>query len=259
MSKLDLKNAPGHQVLAAAGKKALRPGGFGATERLFKFAEFRRGETVLELASGLGYTAIRLAKRYGVHVTGIEKNPDNIARARANVSAAGLASQVEILEGDIFHLDQIDKKFDYVLAEAILTMQSDAGKPRILSEIYNCLKPGGKFLSHELRVEGSNADIIRKELSSVIRVNANPLSTDGWLSTVQQANLTVVDYDTGPLTLLNPVAIATEEGLPTLLTIIWNVLTRPVIRQRISAMRQIFSRYRNNLGYMVLVAEKEAQ
>jgi methyltransferase (EC 2.1.1.-) len=53
MSKLDSKNAPGHQVLAAAGKKALRPGGFGATERLFKFAEFRRGETVLELASAL--------------------------------------------------------------------------------------------------------------------------------------------------------------------------------------------------------------
>lgn len=258
MSKLDSKNAPGHQVLAAAGKKALRPGGFGATERLFKFAEFRRGETVLELASGLGYTAIRLAKRYGIHVTGIEKNPDNIARTRANVSAAGLAGQVEILEGDIFHLDQIDQKFDYVLGEAILTMQSDAGKSKILSGIYNCLKPGGKFLSHELRVEGSNSDAIRKELSSVIHVNANPLSTDSWLATVQQANLTVVQYATGPLTLLNPVAIATEEGLPTLLTMVWNVLTRPVIRQRILSMKQIFSRYRNNLGYIILIAKKEA-
>lgn len=33
---INLQTAPGHQVLAAAGKKILRPGGKSATEQLFK-------------------------------------------------------------------------------------------------------------------------------------------------------------------------------------------------------------------------------
>ncbi len=71
----NLKTAPGHVVLTAAGKTVLRPGGCVATEQLFQWANFKPGETVLELASGLGNSAINLAKRYNVQVVGIEKMP----------------------------------------------------------------------------------------------------------------------------------------------------------------------------------------
>ena len=63
---LNFKTAPGHQVLAAAGKKALRPGGYTATEQLFAWADFQPGETVLALAASYGYSALALAQRYGV-------------------------------------------------------------------------------------------------------------------------------------------------------------------------------------------------
>ncbi len=256
MAKLDLKNAPGHQVLATAGKKALRPGGFGATDQLLRFANFQPGETVLELAASFGDTAVRLAKQYGVRVTGIEKNPDSVSRAQANVAAAGLTQQVQIIQGDIFHLEQISEQFDYVLAEAILTMQADAGKAKILRGIYDRLKLGGRFLSHELRVEGANTDTICRELSATIRVNAAPLSKDGWIKVVEQAGFVVENYNIGPMTLLNPSRIAQEEGIPTLLTIAWNVLARPTIRERILSMRETFMRYHSDLGYIVLVARK---
>ena len=58
---LNLTTAPSHVVLAAAGKTVLRPGGRAATEQLLQWANFKRGETVLELASGLGNSAF--AKR----------------------------------------------------------------------------------------------------------------------------------------------------------------------------------------------------
>ena len=54
---LNFQTASGHQILAAAGKKYLRPGGRIATEQLFQWANFQPGETVLELASGFGYSA----------------------------------------------------------------------------------------------------------------------------------------------------------------------------------------------------------
>lgn len=256
-TSLNFKTAPGHQVLAAAGKQALRPGGYTATEKLFAWAEFKPGDTVLELAASFGYSAIALAQRYGLRVVGIEKNPDSVIRARANVAAVGLSDQVQIIEGDIFHLEQISEQFDYVLAEAILTMQSAAGKAKILAGICDRLKPGGQFLSHELRVEGPDTNTIHRELSSTIRVNATPLPAEDWIAACQQAGLTVEQSDTGPMTLLKPGTIVREEGIPTLLTIGWNMLTRPVLRQRILAMRETFLRHSGNLGYVVLTARKD--
>jgi hypothetical protein len=65
---LNFATAPGHQILAAAGKKTLRPGGRKATEQLFTWANFQPGETVLELAASFGESAISLAKRFDVCV-----------------------------------------------------------------------------------------------------------------------------------------------------------------------------------------------
>jgi SAM-dependent methyltransferase len=255
---LNLKTAPGHQVLAAAGKKALRPGGYSATEQLFAWADFQPGETVLELAASFGYSAIALAQRYGVRVVGVEKNPDSVARAQANIAAAGLTDQISIIEGDIFHLEQVAGQFDYVLAEAILTMQSTPGKAKVLAGICDRLKPNGQFLSHELRAEGSDTEAIHRDLSATIRVNAAPLSIEQWLAACQTASLTIEHYNAGPMTLLNPRHIAQEEGVPTLLTMAWNMLTRPILRQRLLAMRDTFIRHKDDLGYVVLCARKSA-
>lgn len=69
----DIQKAPGHQILAATGKKYLRPGGRRVTTQLLAWADFQPNETVLELAASFGYSAITLAQRYGVKVIGIEK------------------------------------------------------------------------------------------------------------------------------------------------------------------------------------------
>ena len=257
-TQLNLKTAPGHQVLAAAGKQILRPGGRAATEKLFAWADFQPGETVLELAASFGYSAIAQAQRYGVRVVGIEKNPDSVARARTNVAAAGLSDQVEIVEGDIFQLEQIAEQFDYVLAEAILTMQSAPGKAKILAGICARLKPNGQFLSHELLVSGPNTAAIHRDLAATIRVNATPLSGDDWIAACQQAGLTVQRYHTGSMSLLNPRCIVQEEGFFTLLAIGWNMLSHPILRQRILSMRQVFNRHGSDLGYIVLCAQKPA-
>ena len=143
-----------------------------------------------------------------------------------------------------------------VLAEAILTMQSAAGKDKILEGICDRLKPGGHFLSHELRVSGSDPKAIHRDLSNTIRVNASPLSAEAWVAACQTAGLTIEQSHTGPMTLLSPRHIAQEEGIPTLFTIGWNMLTRPVLRQRIFSMRDTFQRHGSNLGYIVLRATR---
>lgn len=252
-STLNFQTAPGHQVLAAAGKKILRPGGRAATEQLFQWADFQPGETVLELAASFGISAIALAKRFGVRVVGVEKNPDSVARAQANIQAAGLVGQVEVLEGDIFNLEAISEQFDYVLAEAILTMQSPPGKAKILRSIHDRLKPEGKFLSHELLAR-KHEQQIHSELAAAIRVNATPLSEVNWIAAFEEAGLSVQHHRTGAMGLLNLRQMLRDEGIVDTARIWWNVLTHPTIRSRVLEMRRVFSQYQQELGYIVLAA-----
>ncbi|MFQ4142595.1 class I SAM-dependent methyltransferase [Chlorogloeopsis sp. ULAP02] len=250
---LNYQTAPGHQILAAAGKRYLRPGGRQATEQLFKWANFQPGETVLELASSFGYSAIALAKRYNVKVVGVEKNPESVARARASICAAGLENQVEIIEGDIFHLEAIPGKFDYVVAEAILTMQSPPGKIKILTGIHNKLKPGGKFLCHELLARNKEAEI-HAELAKVIKVNSTPLSETNWINACATAELKVQKQQTGAMALLNLRKMLEDEGISHTMQILWNILTNKSIRERVLEMRRVFQKYHQELGYIIFCA-----
>ncbi|OYD97623.1 SAM-dependent methyltransferase [Nostoc sp. 'Peltigera membranacea cyanobiont' 210A] len=250
---LDFQTATGHEVLAAAGKKYLRPGGRIATEKLFQWANFQPGETVLELGSSFGYSAIALAKNYHVKVVGIEKNPDSVALARANICAAGLENQVEIIEGNIFNLEAIPGKFDYVLAEAILTMQSPLGKAKILAEIHNRLKLGGKFLSHEL-LASDKEEQIHADLARVIRVNSAPLSESKWITAFATAGLQVQKCQTESMNLLNLGRIFQDEGFFNTTRILWNILTQRDIRNRVLEIHQVFHKYQHELGYIISCA-----
>ncbi len=252
---LNFQTATGHQVLAAAGKTALRPGGRTATEQLFEWADFQPGDTVLELASSFGNNAIALAQRYGVRVVGVEKNSDSVARAQANVAAAGLTDQVQIIQGDIFRLDELAEQFDYVLAEAILTMQSPVGKAKVLAGVCDRLKPGGQFLSHELLAR-DRADEIRQALAQVLKVNSSPLSLADWTAAIAQAGLTIQKSQTGAMKLLDWRQVIRDEGWQNSLRILFNVLTQKPIRDRVLAMRRVFRQYQGDLGHILICAER---
>jgi cyclopropane fatty-acyl-phospholipid synthase-like methyltransferase len=255
-AELNLTTAPAHVVLAAAGKTVLRPGGRLATEQLLQWANFKTGETILELASGLGNSAIALAKRYNVQVIGIEKDLNRVAIAQAKARSAGLDHQVQFIQGNIFQLETISTSFDYVLAEAILTMQTPAGKAKVLAGAHDRLKVGGKFLSHELLAH-NHLEALHPDLTQVMRVNATPLPERDWINTFEQAGLTVAQWQIGAMRLLDPVQVLRDEGLIHTAQIAWNILTQPVIRDRVLSMRRVLTQHQQDLGYITLCAVRE--
>lgn len=228
-----------------------------ATQQLLRLANLKPGETVLEVAASFGETAIALSKQFGVRVIGIEKSPDSVVRARANIEAAGVTSLVKVIEGDIFQLDRISEQFDYVLAEAILTMQSPIGKAKALRNIHDRLKPNGRFLSHELMVRSDREAEIHQALAQTLRVNSAPLTEARWIEAFETAGLNVLQYQIGEMGLLDPTRLIKDEGWLDAARFFWNLLTQTQLRQRILAMRKIFQQYKQDLGYITLIAVKE--
>lgn len=247
------KTAPGHQVLAAAGKTVLRPGGQAASQQLFRWANFQPGDTVLELASSFGVSAIALARQFEVKVVGVEQNPESVERSRAAVEEAGLSDRIRFIEASIFNLDEIPEPFDFVLAEAIVTMQGAAGKVKLFQLIRDRLKPGGVFLSHEMKATTQD---VSQSLASSLRVNAQPLTVEDWQKLAQEAGLTIQHQTSGPMDLLDVSRLIQDEGVLGTMKFAANLVRHPELRDRILGMRQVFNHYRSSLGYWLMAAQR---
>ena len=118
------------------------------------------------------------------------------------------------------------------------------------------LQPGGKFLSHELRVN-DREDEIHRALATAIRVNSLPLSATNWIAACETAGLKVLNHQIGTMGLLNPARIIQDEGFRDAIKFCWNVLTRPQLRGRLLTMRRVFKQYERELGYIILRAERK--
>jgi hypothetical protein len=87
-----------------------------------------------------------------------------------------------------------------------------------------------------------------------MHVNATPLPEQDWINTFNAVGLTVTQQQSGAMKLLDPAQILRDEGIMHTVQIAWNLLTQPVIRSRILAIRQVLTQHQQDLGYIAFCA-----
>jgi ubiquinone/menaquinone biosynthesis C-methylase UbiE len=105
--------------LAVLGKRVIHPGGRRSSEELFRRADFRSDQQVLDVGCGVGTSAIAIARQFGAKVTAVDISPIMLSRAHSNVQRTRLSGQVAVRYGDILALDLPDNAFNRVMAEAV--------------------------------------------------------------------------------------------------------------------------------------------
>lgn len=106
-------------------------------------ADLRGGGRILDVHCGGGRWLIAMARRFeGVRGVGVELEADSVARARANVDAAGLAQRVSVLHGGI--PDPQDGNFDLVYYQYALHQVADPVAS--LRAAWAVVAPGGRLI-----------------------------------------------------------------------------------------------------------------
>ena len=138
------------------------PGGIELTRRLADLAALQPGEDVLDVASGIGTTAILLAAERHAAVVGVDLGAAQVARATARAAAAGMSDRVRFEVGDAERLAFNDHTFDAVISEcAFCTFPDKASAAR---EAARVLHPGGRLGLTDIWV---NPDRLDPELAGL--------------------------------------------------------------------------------------------
>lgn len=261
-SGLDAARMPGHWLLARMGKRVLRPGGRRATRWLIEQCAIGPEDDVVEFAPGLGSTAALLLAHRPHSYTAVERDPA-AARIVADVARdhAGAAVSTRIVEANATALPLEDESASIVIGEAMLSMQPEEAKHRIVAEAARLLRPGGRYAIHELALNLEDeqrqlAADLQRDLSRAIHVGVRIHSRAGWVRLLEREGFQVQDSIMGPMRLLEPGRLLRDEGLRGLVRFCANALRQPGALQRVRTMRDTFRRYAPHLAFIAVIARR---
>jgi 16S rRNA G966 N2-methylase RsmD len=135
-------------ALLIAGCAALRPPDvlyeptpMDVVQAMLELAEVGREDLVADLGCGDGRIVIEAVRRYGARGLCVDLDPERIAEARQNASAAGVADRIRFLNQDLFATDLRE-------VSAVMLFLSPQFNLRLRPKLARELAPGARVVSH---------------------------------------------------------------------------------------------------------------
>ena len=140
------------------------PGGLALTAKLGESLNLGADDSILDVACGIGYSGLYIARNFGCSVSGIDTSDRNIDEAIRLSSLTSLPKKAEFKVGDSTRIPYDDNSFTAVIVECAL---SGFTNPDLtLEEIRRVLKPHGKLGITDLAVDGSLPQELQNGLES---------------------------------------------------------------------------------------------
>lgn len=234
--------------------ESYHPGGTALTRRLADALSLRPGERVLDVACGIGTTALLLAGERDLDVVGVDLGESQVTRARDRAEADGLGRRVRFEVGDAERLPVDDGEFDAAVCECAFCTFPD--KATAAAELARAIRPGGRVGITDVWLDPDRLDPELAGLAGRIACLADARPIAEVCATLTTAGLTVDHVERH-----DDALVATIEQVETRLRALRLVdlpMLRPFdLRRGIELARRAADVVtRGDAGYMLVVATK---
>ena len=134
---------------------------------------------VLDMATGTGAVALKLAKRSGGRVIGADITRPMLVQANARAARAGLLHRLEFVECSAEEIPFADSAFDTVIFTYLLRYVSDV--PSTVQELARVLRPGGTMLALDFAVPGPVVYPLWRLYTSLLLPLAGAVMSSSWM------------------------------------------------------------------------------
>jgi ubiquinone/menaquinone biosynthesis C-methylase UbiE len=132
---------------------SFHPGGRALTTKLIGSLRVGRDDVVVDVACGVGTSALQLARETGCRVVGIDLAPANVQEASDAADSSGIQDRLRFLVGDAEALPLDTASADGALCEcALCTFPDQRGAVRELARV---LKPGARLALSDVTADES--------------------------------------------------------------------------------------------------------
>jgi SAM-dependent methyltransferase len=141
-------------VSAWSGQLLTVPTPQQAVDRMVELARLQPGEKVYDLGCGDGRIVIAAALRSPVQAVGVDIDPAQVAKSRANVERAGVGDRVTIVEGDIYKTDFSDADVVFLYLQPDLL--------RGLIPQLRRMKRGSRIVTFDFGIDGAKPALVER-------------------------------------------------------------------------------------------------
>ncbi|MBW2457315.1 MAG: methyltransferase domain-containing protein [Deltaproteobacteria bacterium] len=130
---------------------SFHPGGMALTRELLDQVGVTDGDRLLDVATGLGTSALLAAEERGCQVVGLDLSTENLERARTEAQRRDLDDRLQLQTADAERIPFPDESFDVVLCECAFCTFVD--KPTAAAEMARVLRPGGRLALSDMTID----------------------------------------------------------------------------------------------------------
>jgi ubiquinone/menaquinone biosynthesis C-methylase UbiE len=227
--------------LSKFGVSGAHPGGIKLTKQIFKNVKINKFSHILDVGCGTGQTSAYLAARYGAKVTGMDFNPIMVEKAKNRMTKYQLP--VEIIQGSIEKCPLPDGKYDFIIAESVLSF---VNKPRALKEIFRLLKYDGRLIANELTINRRLGSNYEEEIKQFYGLDSILMEKD-WITLFEQVDFKNIK------TFLRKQSILQNDSLPEFQ---YSEYIEPELYKIMQQHFNLMVKYQGTLDYRVFICTK---
>ncbi len=149
---------------------------------------------VLDIGCGIGAPAVRIARRFGCRITGVNISAEQVRQGSALIAREGLGQRIAIHHGNALALDLPEASFDALLCIEVAgdICVSETQKDRLVQEMFRMLKPGGRIGFSDLAFTGIPSRADEQAMRTILFHRGAELITD-WPKHFERGGFEIVE------------------------------------------------------------------